>query len=139
MLNWDQIVAAVPVAATSLTTALLAVAYPGQPIAPSQKALVPQVQADTTSRTPLGMAVNGALQVRASHRATDAVVWEEVLASGDGKVVCLVYRVRSGDADVRRRVAFVSGSSGFEMVPWESSCQRGVVAIDEASKWIPQP
>jgi hypothetical protein len=140
MVDPTHSIVAIPiVAATLMTTAILAssLADRSQPL--HTKPPIPQDQVEASSRTPLGMAVNWARMIHAAQRQPDSVLWEQVLSNRDGSVICLAYRVRSGDSDIRERVAFVSQGSGFVKATWDSACTGNTAAVDDAAKWISSP
>lgn len=135
----DRAIAIAPFAAVVFVTIALG-ASTGDPL-PQQpsKPPVPQAQADASSRTPLGMVVNWTRTIRASHPQPDAIIWDQVMASRDGTTVCLAYHLRSGDGERVQRQAFVSTSTGFTMMPWDTACSQGVMAVADAHKWISLP
>ena len=121
-------------AAVTVAAVLIAMPAPSVPALPG-KPPVPQAQADASSRTPLGMVVNWARAIRASHGPQQAIVWDQVLASRDGTVVCLSYRLGNDS----QRIAFVSTGTGFRQMDWDAVCSHGVSAVDDARKWISLP
>jgi hypothetical protein len=119
-----------------VTVILAAGSY--QPIEPlPPKPSLPQALAEASSRTPLGMAVNWALAIRAKQPRPEAVVWQQILASKDGSVVCLDYWSRSSTGDKREQVAFVVASGQLSVMPWEAACLRDVSPITDVQKWLP--
>ena len=102
---------------------------------PASKTL-PQTRIDAASRTPVGMVVNWARTVMAGERDPKAVVWEQLLASHDGSVVCLAYRTRGETENQVRRVSFIVESVGAKRAAWDDTCSRGVVSVADAQKWI---
>jgi hypothetical protein len=121
-------------AAVTVAAVLIGMPAPSVPELPG-KPPVPQAQADASSRTPVGMVVNWARTIRASHAEPQAIVWDQVLASRDGTVVCLSYRLGNDS----RRIAFVSAGTGFRQMDWDAACSHGVSAVDDARKWISLP
>jgi len=140
MWNLNRIIVATPIVAGILVIVGILASSPSDlPQGPKTKPPIPQDQADASSRTPLGMVVNWARMIKAVQRQPDSVTWEQVLASRDGSVVCLAYRVRVGDGETRERVAFVSNTKGFAKTSWESACTSDTPVVADAAKWISLP
>lgn len=134
----DRTIAVASFVAAAIVAAVL-VTMPPAPLPDlPDKPPVPQAQADASSRTPLGMVVNWARAIRANQAEPQAIVWDQVLASRDGTVVCLSYRV-GGPGSTGQRTAFVSTGTGFHQMAWEAVCNQGVSAVNDAMKWIALP
>ena len=133
-----QIIAWVALVLASVLAAY-AILSASSPVAPpQQKPAIAQTQAEASSRTPLGMAVTWALRIKAMQRRPESIVWDQVLASKDGTVICLDYRIRSDLGDRKEQVAFVSKSGALTMAPWQAACLGDVSPVIDAQKWIPR-